>query len=233
MEKRKQFFFALVLVGLTACGSVAVDGPAEMEEDIKCVALTFDDGPKAGTTGRLLDGLKERDASATFFLVGEQIEANKDLVARMRDEGHQIGNHTWSHQRLENAGPELISQEITRTEDYLETLLGGGKYWLRPPYGIVSPATEEQITVPMVKWSVDPRDWESRNTEKIVQDVLQDVQPNSIILLHDIYPTSVDAALQIVDTLAKEGYWFVTVEELLRLNGVEPQAGRMYRSGTG
>ena len=85
--------------------------------------------------------------------------------------------------------------------------------------------------MPLVKWSVDPRDWESRNTEKVVQAVLKDAKPNSIILLHDIYPTSVDAALQIVDTLQAEGYCFVTVEELLALNGVTPQAGVMYRDG--
>ena len=83
----------------------------------------------------------------------------------------------------------------------------------------------------MVKWSVDPRDWESRDTEKVVQAVLQNVQPNSIILLHDIYPTSVDAALRIVDVLAEKGYWFVTVKELLLLNGIDPQAGAMYRNG--
>lgn len=85
----------------------------------------------------------------------------------------------------------------------------------------------------MVKWSVDPRDWESRNTDKIVQAVLSAVQPNSIVLLHDIYEPSVQAALQIVDTLQKEGYVFVTVEELLERNGVEPQLGILYCKGTG
>ncbi|MCI9375771.1 MAG: polysaccharide deacetylase family protein [Oscillibacter sp.] len=231
MEKRILLFLSLSLISLTACGTTPVAGPAEMAEDIKYVALTFDDGPRKGTTDRLLNGLRDRDASATFFLVGEQIEANQELVARMRDEGHQIGNHTWSHQRLADASPALISQEVGRTEEILESLLGGGEYWLRPPYGLVSPGSEDLITVPMVKWSVDPRDWESRDTEKVVQAVLQDVRPNSIILLHDIYPTSVDAALRIVDVLAEKGYWFVTVEELLLLNGIAPQAGAMYRNG--
>ena len=83
----------------------------------------------------------------------------------------------------------------------------------------------------MVKWSVDPRDWESRDTAKVVQAIEKDVKPNSIILLHDIYPTSVDAALQIVDAFQQKGYCFVTVEELLRLNGITPEAGQMYRSG--
>lgn len=214
-------------------GTVPAEGGAEIPAGEKYVALTFDDGPRRITTERLLDGLKERGASATFFLIGEQIEDNADLVVRMAEEGHQIGNHTWSHQRLDGAAPDEAAHEVARTEAALEALLGGGEYWLRPPYGQVNAGTEESFGVPLVKWSVDPRDWESRNTDKVVQSILKNVEPNSIILLHDIYPTSVDAALKVVDRLREEGYWFVTVEELLCLNGVTPEAGAMYRTGTG
>lgn len=199
----------------------------------KYVALTFDDGPKAGTTDRLLDGLKERGATATFFLIGEQIEDNAALVARMAEEGHQIGNHTWSHKRLEGAPPDEAAHEVERTEAALEALLGGGEYWLRPPYGGVNAGSEASFGVPMVKWSVDPRDWENRDAGKVTRAILENTEPNSIILLHDIYPTSVEAALRVVDCLQEEGYWFVTVEELLRLNGVNPEAGVMYRTGRG
>ena len=231
MEKRILLFLSLSLISLTACGTMPVAGPAEMAEDIKYVALTFDDGPRKGTTDRLLNGLRDRDASATFFLVGEQIEANQELVARMRDEGHQIGNHTWSHQRLDGILPDEAAQEVARTEAALEALLGGGEYWLRPPYGQVAEGAD--FGVPLVKWCVDPRDWESRDAGKVAQAVLECAEPGSIILLHDIYPTSVEAALQVVDRLQEEGYWFVTVEELLWLNGVKPEAGRMYRTGRG
>ena len=234
---RKQRLLATVLAVLTALGccgceeSVPSDAPAEIPECSCYVALTFDDGPRQETTSRLLDGLRERGASATFFLVGEEAEANPELVERIKAEGHQIGNHTWSHVRLDNATPDTIWQEVGETDTLLKNLLGPGSYWLRPPYGFITPGTEKEISVPMVKWSVDPRDWESRDTAKVVQAVLQNVKPNSIILLHDIYPTSVDAALQIVDTLQKQGYCFVTVEELLCLNGITPEAGQMYRSG--
>ena len=203
----------------------------KLVEEPKYVALTFDDGPKADTTGRLLDGLLERGAAATFFVVGQQIPGNEALLRRMKAEGHQIGNHTWSHQRLDGVLPDAAAQEVTRTEAALEALLGGGEYWLRPPYGQV--AEGANFGVPMVKWSVDPRDWESRNTEKVTRAILDSVEPGSIILLHDIYPTSVEAALRVVDKLQEEGYWFVTVEELLWLNGVTPEAGRMYRTGKG
>ena len=150
-------------------------------------------------------------------------------MERMLAEGHQVGNHTWSHVRLEGAPAETVTQEVRRTEEALQELLGGDGYWLRPPYGLIDEGAK--ISVPMVKWSIDPRDWEKRDTAKVTQAILREAQPNAIILLHDIYPTSVEAALQVVDALEKEGYWFVTVEELLRLNGITPQAGVMYRSG--
>lgn len=224
---------SILLLCCTGGQAVPAQAPAEIPAESKYIALTFDDGPRRGTTDRLLDGLRERGASATFFLVGEEIAGKEDLVERMQAEGHQIGNHTWSHVRLEGSSPVKVAGEVGQTEAALEQLLGGSGYWLRPPYGLMTQGEEAQIAVPMVKWSVDPRDWESRNTAKVVQAVLAAAEPNSIILLHDIYPTSVDAALQVVDTLQAEGYWFVTVEELLAINGILPEPGVMYRSGTG
>ena len=235
MKKECKAFLG-VLTGLLflACqgrSAIPADGRVELPEETKYVALTFDDGPKEGTTDRLLDGLREKGASATFFLVGEQAAMDHDLVKRIQNEGHQVGNHTWSHVRLEGEDSSEILEEIDRNERLLGELLGGEGYWLRPPYGVIAPEIEGKVTVPLVKWSVDPRDWESRDADQIIKAVLEQVEPNSIVLLHDIYSPSVDAALEIVETLQKEGYVFVTVEELLRLNGITPQAGAFYRSG--
>ena len=223
----------LIPTFLSSGGDVPADAGAAIPDVCKYVALTFDDGPKRGTTDVLLDGLRQRGASATFFLVGEQAQYAADLVLRMQQEGHQVGNHTWSHTRLEGAEPQAIQAEVGRMESFLHGVLGGSGYWLRPPYGQVTAGTEKTLDVPMVKWSVDPRDWESRDAEKVLRDLLASVQENSIILLHDIYPSSVEAALKLVDTLGTQGYCFVTVEELLRLNGVEPRAGALYRTGAG
>lgn len=233
MKKIVPIWILAVLTALCLAGGEAVpaEGGAALPAEEKYVALTFDDGPRRGTTDRLLDGLKERGARATFFLIGQQIEDNADLVARMAEEGHQIGNHTWSHQRLDGILPDAAAQEVARTEAALEALLGGGEYWLRPPYGQVAEGAD--FGVPMVKWCVDPRDWESRDADQVTRAILDCAAPNCIILLHDIYPTSVDAALRVVDQLQAEGYWFVTVEELLLLNGVEPESGTLYRTGTG
>ena len=125
--------------------------------------------------------------------------------------------------------PAVAAQEIQKTDTLLREILGDGTYWLRPPYGAIQEAQKPQIPVPMVTWTVDSRDWESLNAKTVVQSVLRDVKPNSIILMHDIYPSSVDAALEIVDTLQAQGYWFVTVEELLALNGVAAEPGVLYR----
>ena len=224
--------WALLLAMLWGTGAqpvVPADGTAEVPET-KYVALTFDDGPRPSTTGRLLDGLRERGASATFFLIGSSAAAHPELVQRMAAEGHQVGNHTWSHADLRKGGLEAALEEVRRTERFLGQLLGEGDHWLRPPYGFLTEELKSHLSVPVVTWSVDPRDWESRDTEKVIQLVLRDTRPGSIILLHDIYDTSVEAALQIVDALHAEGYRFVTVEELLLLTGVEPKAGTRYRS---
>lgn len=234
MWKKRLFFLLLagvVLWPLARDEALPADAQADLPAEMKYIALTFDDGPRRGTTERLLDGLRERGASATFFLVGEEIAGSEDLVRRMAAEGHQVGNHTWSHVRLAGTAPETAAEEVRKAQAALEEVLGEGTYWLRPPYGLID--EDMEIGVPLVKWSVDPRDWESRNAAQVTQAVLRDARPNAIILLHDIYPSSVEAALRIVDALEEEGYWFVTVEELLRLNGITPEAGVMYRSGGG
>ena len=235
---RRWYLLGLSLLGFLWIGSqtsgvLPADSAVGIPADPHYVALTFDDGPKQGTTDRLLDGLKQRGASATFFLVGEQAALYPDLVKRMAEEGHQVGNHTWSHVRLEGEEESALRQEIQKTEILLQNILGGSGYWLRPPYGLIAKTVAEHVAVPMVKWSVDPRDWESRNSEAICRAVLESVRPNSIILLHDIYEPSVDAALRLADKLQEAGYLLVTVEELLALNGVQPEAGILYRTGTG
>ena len=233
---RKRLLLCLLAAGVLLLGragktSLPASGPAEIPSENRYVALTFDDGPRRSTTEKLLDGLLERGASATFFVVGEELAGNEDLVERMKNEGHQIGNHTWSHVRLTGTPNETALEELGRTDEALRDILGDGDYWIRPPYGMVEEELESLLQVPLVKWSVDPKDWGSRDTKKVVEAIRENVGHNAIILLHDIYPTSVEAALQMVDTLQAEGYWFVTVEELLLLNGVTPQPGVMYRSG--
>ena len=149
-------------------------------------------------------------------------------MLRMKAEGHQVGNHTWDHVTLSgDLAADL--EELRRTDALLQELLGPGSYWVRPPYGLISQEEREAVQVPLVHWTVDPEDWAKLTPEAVVQAVLQDAGPNDIVLLHYFFSDSVDAALEIVDTLQAEGYCFVTVEELLALNDITPQPGVMYR----
>lgn len=237
MRKLLSFFaYLFLLIFFESLGVEQVlpaDATVELSEPAKYVALTFDDGPRRSTTPILLDGLLERGASATFFLVGEEIAGNEDLILRMQEEGHQIGNHTWGHIRLEGKDTAGHLANIQKTETLLTEITGVSGHWLRPPYGLIDEATAQKVTVPLVKWSVDPEDWKSRNTEKTVEAIMEVVQPGDIVLLHDIYPTSVEAALQVIDKLESQGYQFVTVEELLQLKGIVPEKGKLIRSAKG
>ena len=215
-------------IPLEILGELDEETLADLVEEPKYVALTFDDGPRADTTTRLLDGLLERGAAATFFVIGQQVPGNKALLQRMKTEGHQIGNHTYSHVRLLKADKDTVVEEIHKSEALLKEAVGEGSFWLRPPYGYIGSERAALIKTPMIYWSVDPQDWKLLNKDKVVAAVLAAVQPGDIILLHDFYSSSVDAALEIVDKLQKEGYAFVTVEELFRIQGIEPQAGTLY-----
>ena len=148
----------------------------------------------------------------------------------MRAEGHQIGNHTFSHVRLETAEKDALVEEIHKTEVLLQSAVGPGSFWLRPPYGRIDEQRAQLVKTPMIYWSVDPQDWKLLNADKVTCAVINCVCPGDIILLHDFYPTSVDAALDIVDKLQAQGYAFVTVEELFRIQGETPQPGTLYAS---
>ena len=198
------------------------DGPAPL------VALTFDDGPRNSTTGRLLEGLALREVNATFFLVGERIAGSEELIGEMAAAGHQIGVHTYDHVMITELSRKDFDLQVGRTRALLTDILGTGEFWLRPPYGIVDRSVVKWADGPLVLWSVDPEDWKDSDTNRIVAAVLEHVEDGDIVLMHDIYDSSVDAALRVVDALLDRGYCFVTVEQLMALRGVEPQAGELY-----
>lgn len=208
-------------------------GGAMVEVDSKdapLVALTFDDGPRNATTSRLLEGLALREVPATFFLVGERIGGSEDLVREMASAGNQIGIHTYDHVRVTELSHRDFDLQVSKTRAVLTDILGEGDYWLRPPYGIVDQAVEQWSDGPLILWSVDPEDWKYQNTDRVVDCVTGQVKDGDIILMHDIYDTSVDAALRIVDELLDRGYCFVTVEQLMDLRGVQPENGALYTS---
>lgn len=188
---------------------------AEHSGSVGFIALTFDDGPHEIYTPRLLDGLKERGVRASFFLVGQNIDGNEDIVLRMQKEGHLIGNHSQSHVQLTAESMKAACEQIEGTNQKIEAVTGMAPEYIRPPYGSWSDELESMAPMTVALWNLDPLDWKLQDRDAIVRHVLAHVENGSIILLHDIYGTSVDAALEIVDTLSQKGYEFVTIDELL------------------
>ena len=206
------------------------DAPAELTlNGPPLVALTFDDGPRSSTTGPLLDGLALRETPATFFLVGSRIPGNEELVRRMAEEGHQIGIHTYDHVELKGLSRKDFDLQVGKTRALITNLVGDGNYWLRPPYGLLDKEAAGWCGGPVILWSVDPEDWRDSDVDRIVAAVVEHASDGDIILLHDLFPSSAQAALRIVDALLAKGYCFVTVEQLMAERAVTPEAGARYR----
>ncbi len=180
----------------------------------KKIALTFDDGPNIACTGRLLDGLKKRNVRATFFVIGKNVKENPKLTKRIYEEGHMIGNHTYSHIDMSKVSEGKAGKELKKTSRMVHAITGEYPQYMRPPYGVCSQSLEESLDMILVRWTIDPLDWKTENTDDIVKKVVTKAEENDIILLHDCYNSSVDAALKIIDILQKKGYEFVTVDEL-------------------
>ncbi len=203
--------------GDSADGVECITGVINEEEDMDTpkIAITFDDGPHPYYTEQLLDGLKERGAKATFFVMGKQAEAYPELVLRMHEEGHLVGNHTYSHIQLGENNRETFKAELVRTNELLSDITGEEPQYVRPPYGSWDKSFEAELTMIPVLWTIDPMDWCSSDVKGIVSRVTRKAEENAVILMHDEYKSSVTAALDIVDILQKRGYEFVTVDEIL------------------
>ena len=179
------------------------------------LALTFDDGPDPRYTPKLLDGLAERGVRASFFLTGENAEKYPELVERMQEEGHLIGNHTYSHLQLTRDNREQFRGELVRTNGIIKEITGEEAVYVRPPYGSWDKSFEDELNMFPVLWNIDPLDWCTSNASAVVDRVLSRIKENAVILMHDEYASTVSAALRIVDVLQEEGYEFVTVDEIL------------------
>lgn len=179
------------------------------------VALTFDDGPSPKYTPLLLDGLKERNVQATFFLLGKNVKENQKLVQRMQTEGHLLGNHTYNHVQLNKIPETTARQEILKTNNEIYEATGNYPEYMRPPYGAWKKNMELCVEMLPVFWDIDTLDWKSQNVDAILKAAGEEPEDGSIILMHDEYQTSVEAALLLIDRLKEKGYEFVTVDELI------------------
>ena len=203
--------------------------PVQGQENEKLVALTFDDGPSGKFTQRLLDGLQERRAKATFLLCGYRMEQYPHLTERIFQEGHEIGLHGYSHKFMQNMCHTQVAKEIEKCMALLPQ--GCQVSFLRSPgglYGKCVLTAAEQQGLSVLHWSVDPKDWAPNNAQAIEKEILCHVRDGDVILLHDMSDSSVEAALVIIDELQEQGYRFVTASELARAKGVTLVPGKKY-----
>lgn len=178
------------------------------------VALTFDDGPGGESTIRILDALKKYNAHATFFVVGSNIDKYADIIKREAAEGSEVGNHTNSHAQLTKLDTNGILSEVNGVKEKIMQLTGQKVVPIRPPYGAVDDNVMATITDPVILWSIDTLDWKTRDAQSTIQNIQSSVYDGAIILMHDIYSTTADAAVNIIDWLHSQGYQMVTVSEL-------------------
>ncbi len=200
---------------------------SRVDPDKPMVALTFDDGP-GPYTDRLLRCLEENDALATFFLVGSSVSNYRSTVARAADMGCEIGNHTWSHPSLTGLSADGIRSQMSSTNDAIRQATGKNATLMRPPYGAYNSSVLSCVGVPAILWSIDTRDWEHRNADRTVSNVLTQVKDGDIILMHDIHKATVDAAERLIPELKRRGYQLVTVSELAKYKQKSLSAGNVY-----
>lgn len=196
----------------------------------KLVALTFDDGPGEGTTARLLDILKEKGAVATFFQLGMRMRGAPEVSQRAKAEGHEVETHTMYHQNLVAIPRGEAEADIREAQGVYREVLGEERRLTRMPYGNSNDFTADVAGSPLLYWSVDSRDWESKDAGKVQEAVISATRDGSVVLMHDIYDSTVDAVPGIIDGLRAEGFEFVTVLELAEERGVKLEAEETYFS---
>lgn len=215
-QKRKIIFITGLLVLLGWGYGQNSHAAVQAAEDVKPkIALTFDDGPHPVYTPKLLDGLRERDVKASFFVIGKNMVGNEEIIEQMDEDGHLIGNHTYDHVRITTLDEVSACAQMTRTNEKVKAITGKETEYIRPPFGAWNPDLECGITMFPVMWTIDPLDWTTKNVDQVVNKVVKEAEENDIILLHDYYDSSVDAALRIIDLLQARGFEFVTVDELI------------------
>lgn len=220
----------------SATGSSATSAPSTTASSrsnvdcrkVACVALTFDDGPGPSTL-QVVTALSQGGVPGTFFMIGKQVAAYPKLAKAVATGGNEIGNHTWSHLKLTTLSASGVDQQLARANAIIAKDTGQRVSLLRPPYGAMNPAVHaaaRKAGLAMALWNVDTLDWKTRSTERTVAAALGGAKPGSIILMHDIYPTTAAAVPGIIAGLKAKGYTLVTVSTLLH----RPKPGQKYCS---
>ena len=188
----------------------------------KVIAITFDDGPHPQNTPRLLDMLKKRNIRATFYVVGNMVRYNPQLLRRMVAEGHEIGNHTVTHGTLSRMSDAGLRSELSRAHQQILAATGVPPRTMRPPGGAITSAQKKlmlkEYGYPTILWSCDPKDWQRPGVSVVTRRLIEGASPGGILLAHDLHKPTVDAMPETLDALLRKGYRFVTVSELISMD---------------
>ncbi len=190
-------------------------------KDKKLIAFTFDDGPSTSNTNYLLDNLDKYNARVTFFVLGSRVDNNQDVLKRAYLQGNDIGSHTYNHRNLNLLDDVNIIDEVKRTNEKIKEVIGVSPTLLRPPYGNLTSHGKELANMHVILWNIDPLDWKYKNKNRIANEIIEHAHDGAIVLVHDIYKSSVEGALLAMEELEKEGYAFVTITEMAELRGID------------
>ncbi len=192
------------------------------------IALSFDDGPSSYTE-RIVAALQANHVEATFFMVGYNVREFKDMVRLVYDSGMQIGNHTSDHKNLSKLKKDEIKSQVFDNEDLINSVVPVGRIVVRPPYGAINSTVKSVVNRPMFNWSVDSEDWKTRNADSIVAQIKQDAKDGYVILMHDLYESTAEAAERIIPWLLDQGYQVTSIEKMFKARGVITEDGELYR----
>ena len=224
---KRIFLAVLAAILLFVIGVNAEDAEGihrSVQNESKRIALTFDDGPHPHQTKKILDVLDRYHVKATFFMVGVNVKNYPETAALVIKNGHEIGNHTFSHRHLQMMDDGAVLYELTGCEDVLEELCEYRPHLFRPPEGAITESVlrcAQKEDYELVLWSIDTRDWETKNVDKIVDSVLRQIKPGDIILMHDYIgrgSKTPQALERLLPLLLERGYEPVTVSRLLNLD---------------
>ena len=213
-----------------AAQSAQASGGRTIDPSKPMVALTFDDGPQPSVGNRIMDCLAQYGGKATFFMVGERVGSHKAEVQRMVAEGHEVANHSMNHKYFQKLGAAEIRSQVEQCNDAIEAVCGVRPKLMRLPGGNVNSTVKANVNMPMIQWNIDTLDWKTKNADKTVAAVLDHVKDGDIILMHELYSQSGDAALRIIPELHRRGYQMVTVSEMAAAKGYSLEAGKLYSS---
>ena len=200
----------------------------EQEQTEKMVALSFDDGPAKTLTPELLQILKDNDATATFFVLGNRVKLYSDIIAEAYQDGNEIGNHSYDHSDFTKLTKEQMINQIKTTNDAIYQITHEYPTFFRPPYGAVNDAVKAAANCPMALWSIDSNDWRSISDEQVINNVMSELGDGKIILMHDIHQRTIKISKTLLPKIKAQGYKIVSIKELYKANKIELENGFVY-----